>query len=125
MGDDNIVYVDFSKKDKIDQLVEEKLDEKNITDSELRQGVHDRAEKWRSWLERGIMVKTENISVTLDELPEHVREEARPEIQEWMAEQIAAWFKQTGIDFVSEVLALAIGQAKLEQRARDQDMTLL
>jgi len=125
MGDDNIVYVAFSKKNRFDEFIDGKLDEGEITDADLRQSVVARAETWRSWLTARVTMKAENISLDLTALPEDVREAARPEIQQWMVEQCSAWFKKAGMEVVGEVLVLAIGQASLEQRARDQGMTLV
>ena len=70
-----------------------------------------------------IDIKAENIPLTLPDLPEDVREAARPEIQKWMAEQLSAWFKEAGMEAVSEVIGLAIGQAALRQRAREYGIT--
>ncbi len=116
---DNVIYVDFSRKNQVNELVSRKLDEEKITDADLRRAVSDRAEKWRSWLKPRIDIKAENIALTLTDLPEDVREAARPEIQRWMAEQLSAWFKEAGMEAISEVIGLAIGQAALRQRARE------
>ncbi len=116
---DNVIHVDFSRNYRVNELVSRKLDEEKITDADLRRAVSDRAEKWRSRLTHRIDIKAENIALTLTDLPEDVREAARPEIQRWMAEQLSAWFKEAGMDAISEVIGLAIGQAALRQRARE------
>ena len=90
---DNVIYVDFSRKDQVNELVSRKLDEEKITDADLRRAVLARAETWCSWLTPRIDIKAENIALTLTDLPEDVREAARPEIQQWMAKQLSAWFK--------------------------------
>ena len=125
MGDDNIVYVAFSKKNRFDEFINGRLDEGEITDADLRQSVLARAETWRSWLTARVTMKAENISLDLTALPEDVREAARPEIQQWMAKQLSAWFKEAGMEAVSEVIGLAIGQAALRQRAREHGITSL
>ncbi len=122
---DNVIHVDFSRKYRVNELVSRKLDEEKITDADLRRAVLARAEAWRSWLTPRIDIKAENIALTLTELPEDVREAARPEIQQWMAEQLSAWFKEAGMDVISEVIGLAIGQAALRQRAREYGITSL
>ena len=121
----NVIHVDFSRKDQVNELVSRSLDEAKITDTDLRRAVSDRAEKWRSWLAPRIDIKAENITLTLIDLPEDVREAARLEIQQWMAEQLSAWFKEAGMEAVSEVIGLAIGQAALRQRAREHGITSL
>ena len=119
----NVIHVDFSRRDQVNDLVSRSLDEAKITDTDLRRAVSTRAEKWRSWLVPRIDIKAENIPLTLPDLPEDVREAARPEIQKWMAEQLSAWFKEAGMEAVSEVIGLAIGQAALRQRAREYGIT--
>ena len=121
----NVIHVDFSRKDQVNKLVSRSLDEAKITDTDLRRAVSSRAEKWRSWLAPRIDIKAENIALTLIDLPENVREAARPEIQQWMAKQLSAWFKEAGMEAVSEVIGLAIGQAALRQRAREHGITSL
>ncbi len=116
---DNVIYVDFSRKDQVNELVSRKLDEEKITDADLRRAVLARAETWCSWLTPRIDIKAENIALTLTDLPEDVREAARPEIQQWMVEHLSAWFKEAGMEAISEVIGLAIGQAALRQRARE------
>ncbi len=116
---DNVIYVDFSRQKQFDDFVSRRLDEGKITDADLRRAVSNRAEKWRSWLVPGVDIKAENIALTLTDLPEDVREVARPEIQQWMAEQLSAWFKEAGMDATNEVIGLAIGQAAIRQRARE------
>ena len=125
MGDDNIVYVAFSKKNRFDEFINGRLDEGEITDADLRQSVLARAETWRSWLTARVTMKAENISLDLTALPEDVREAARPEIQQWMAEKVSAWFKKAGMDATNEVIGLAIGQAALRQRAREYGISSL
>ncbi len=115
----NVIHVDFSRKDQVSDLVSRSLDEAKITDTDLRRAVSNRAEKWQSWLAPRIDIKAENITLTLTDLPEDFREAARLEIQQWMAEQLSVWFKEAGMEAVSEVIGLAIGQAALRQRARD------
>ncbi len=116
---DNVIHVDFSTKYQVNELVSKKLDEEKITDADLRRAVSNRAEKWRSCLTPMIDIKAENIALTLTDLPEDVREAARPEIQQWMADQLSAWSKEAGMEAISEVIGLAIGQAALRQRARE------
>ena len=121
----NVIHVDFSRKDQVSDLVSRSLDEAKITDTDLRRAVSNRAEKWRSWLVPRIDIKAENIALTLTDLPEDFREAARLEIQQWMAEQLSVWFKEAGMEAVSEVIGLAIGQAALRQRAREYGITSL
>jgi len=121
----NVIHVDFSRKDQINELVSRSLDEGKITDADLRRAVFARAEKWRSWLVPRIDIKAENIALTLTDLPEDFREAARLEIQQWMAEKLSVWFKEAGMEAVSEVIGLAIGQAVLRQRAREYGITSL
>ena len=121
----NVIHVDFSRKDQVNKLVSRSLDKAKITDTDLRRAVSIRAEKWRSWLAPRIDIKAENIALTLIDLPEDVREAARPEIQQWMAKQLSAWFKEAGMEAVSEVIGLAVGQAALRQRAREHGITSL
>ncbi len=121
----NVIHVDFSRKDQINELVSRSLDEGKITDADLRRAVFARAETWRSWLAPRIDIKAENITLTLIDLPEDVREAARLEIQQWMAEKLSVWFKEAGMEAVSEVIGLAIGQAALRQRAREYGITSL
>ncbi len=121
----NVIHVDFSRKDQVSALVSRSLDEAKITDTDLRRAVSNRAEKWRSWLVPRIDIKAENIALTLTGLPEDFREAARLEIQQWMAEQLSVWFKEAGMEAVSEVIGLAIGQAALRQRAREYGITSL
>ncbi len=101
---DNVIHVDFSRKDQVNELVSRKLDEEKITDADLRRAVSNRAEIWRSWLTPRLNIKAENISLTLTDLPEDVREAARPEIQQWMVEHLSAWFKEAGMEAISEVI---------------------
>ena len=121
----NVIHVDFSRKDQVNELVSRSLDEAKITDTDLRRAVSNRVEKWRSWLVPRIDIKAENIALTLTDLPEDFREAARLEIQQWMAEQLSVWFKEAGMEAVSEVIGLAIGQAALRQRAREYGITSL
>ena len=116
---DNVIHVDFSSNNQVNELVSRKLDEEEITDTDLRRAVSNRAEIWRSWLTPRLNIKAENIALTLTDLPEDVREAARPEIQQWMAEELSAWFKDAAMDAICEVIGLAIGQAALRQRARE------
>ncbi len=121
----NVIHVDFSRKDQVSALVSRSLDEAKITDTDLRRAVSNRAEKWRSWLVPRIDIKAENIALTLTDLPDDFTEAARLEIQQWMAEQLSVWFKEAGMEAVSEVIGLAIGQAALRQRAREYGITSL
>ena len=121
----NVIHVDFSMKDQVSDLVSRSLDEAKIIDTDLRRAVSNRAEKWRSWLVPRIDIKAENIALTLTDVPEDFREAARLEIQQWMAEQLSVWFKEAGMEAVSEVIGLAIGQAALRQRAREYGITSL
>ncbi len=57
---DNVIYVDFSRKDQVNELVSRKLDEAKIIDADLRRAVSNRAEAWCSWLTPRIDIKAEN-----------------------------------------------------------------
>lgn len=118
---DNIVYVDFTPRCDFQRVVNEKLDEQAIEDADLREAVHARS---RRWLDRfgNVSIK---ISFETGGLPAEVVEAFRPGIERSILAALRERFDTEGKYMFVEALALVLGQAKLEQRARHHGLSLV
>ena len=109
--------------------LDRKLDVGGVTDQDLRDQLHRQSETWITWLSD--QPKSINTAgrITLDiKLPpealERVASECNRQVREILERELRDWFYGTGGKLLSALVSCAVGQAVLEQRARDCGVTL-
>ena len=116
----------------LEAMLNEHLDSRGVKDQDLRDHVHEQSRKWVTWLAdqpkrfnvREDIVLDVDVELTAEDL-EKITVEINRRCAEMLAREMKGWFERTGHNLLAALVACTIGQGVLEQRARDQGMTLI
>lgn len=120
------------RQDALKARLDEHLDSRGVKDQDLRDQVHERSKKWIAWLAdqpksintRETITLDIDVQLTAEDL-EKISAEINHKVVEILNREIQDWFERTGKNLLAELIVCSVNQGILEQRARDQGMTLV